>query len=174
MPSLLAAGVALADVQPMNKRLHSPAFALTTGGGALVVLSLTLLLLDSPVRRAALAWRPSWPAGIGAAAAADAVLRWAGTLALGLIQAARTTLAWPFTTLGRNALVVYLGEHLILSALEATAPAVGDSPNLLHLLAFDTFAGAGDRAHLAVTAVVLGVLLAVTTVMRLLRWRIVL
>jgi predicted acyltransferase len=83
----------------------------------------------------------------------------------------RGVAAWPFTTLGWNALVVYLGERIVVVAASQTP--VAGQPASQWLL--DTLAGRwGHRAGLVVGLLLLGLLLAVTGIMRWMRWHIAL
>lgn len=83
----------------------------------------------------------------------------------------RAVVAFPFTTLGWNALVVYLGERIAVVAAARTT--VDGQPAFQALL--DGLAGTyGARAGLITGLLLLGLLLAVTGIMRALRWRIAL
>lgn len=141
------------------------------GGGGLIALA---LLLDgwTPISKRVMS--PGFmllAAGIGLVAygllamAFDVETRQRG------ITAVRATAAFPFTTLGWNALIVYLGERIITVAINQT-PVDGEpgSTALLDALALDF----GDRAGLVTGVLLLGVILAITGVMRALRWRVAL
>jgi predicted acyltransferase len=85
--------------------------------------------------------------------------------------AARAVAAWPFTTLGWNALIVYMGERIAVVAAVRTP--VGDqsaADALLDALA----AGYGDRAGLLAGLLLVALLLTITGVMRALDWRVAL
>lgn len=143
---LMLLGITLDGVQPINKRLHTPAFSLLASGVALTGLAGSVGLFDLAV--------PSRLKGSGARG----------------IARVRQTAAHPLQTLGMNALVVYLSEHVVLTGLAQTT--VGGRTAGAALL--ETLPIQGVRVHLGYTAVVLGIVLFVTYVMRLLRWRVVL
>ncbi|HEX7107363.1 MAG TPA: heparan-alpha-glucosaminide N-acetyltransferase domain-containing protein [Acidothermaceae bacterium] len=117
----LAAGAALAWLvthlglagPPVNKRLWTPAFVLLTAA-----TSVTLLLVCHAV------------ADVGGAARQR------------VVRLAATTVSWPWVALGRNALVVYVGQH-VLGAIAAKTPA-HDGPTATSLAGYlqgRTFAG---------------------------------
>ncbi|HUG85983.1 MAG TPA: heparan-alpha-glucosaminide N-acetyltransferase domain-containing protein [Euzebya sp.] len=144
---LIAAGLALDGVQPISKRLHTPAFTFLAGGIGVLGLSLATAL---------------WDAGGHAASGRMAYL-------------GRELLAHPLVTLGRNALVVYLAERLLLVISTTTTLATSRGEQTLQqVLVDDLLPVAGVRVHLAHTALLLAAVLAITYVMRALRWRIAL
>jgi predicted acyltransferase len=142
--------------------------------GAGVVAFVLALVLDpvSPISKRVMS--PTFlllAAGIGlvlygllaAALDTEARQRWVGTT--------RGVLAWPFTTLGWNALVVYLGERVAVVA--ATQTTVAGDPAYQWFL--DTLAPTyGDRAGLLLGLALVALLLSITGVMRGLKWHIAL
>ncbi len=152
---LVGVGAAVHQLQPVNKRLHSPAFTLVAGGLGIVGVSWTVLLLDRHRDVHGIRGR-RWRCGSMVAAVGGGV---------------RAIVAWPLVTLGRNALVVFLTERIVLSAMEQTTTA-GDGGNLGQVLLDGALGVTGIRVHLAYTAALLALILAVTSIMRLLRWHI--
>jgi predicted acyltransferase len=148
--AIAAAGTALITLtwllqlaQPVNKRLHTPAFTTLTGGVALLGIALAVVALDSRIDG-----------------------RWSG-----LARRTRAAVADPFVTLGRNALMVFLSERVILQTLHHTP--VGDTTAerwvLAHLVPIAPPAAVLGYSTLLVVAVV-----AIAYGLRALRWRIVL
>lgn len=131
--SIGAAGVAAAWGMPLIKRLWTPTFVLTTA--ALTVLALVGLLVVADIDDGR---------------------------SPGLRRIGRAAL-WPAETLGRNALVVYVGQHLIGTAIDRTTTSTGESltTQLVRHVGGSTltFALAWVAAALAVAAI-----------MRSLRW----
>lgn len=144
--ALVAAGLLLDGVQPINKRLHTPAFTALAGGIGVVLLAILTATFDARLP--------------------DRVAR-AG-------RVVRAVLADPFTTLGRNALVVFLLERVLLVAVVQTEVVTAFGRRTLQDALIGALPVEGVRVHLALTAVLLAVVLAVTYAMRALRWRIVL
>lgn len=148
--ALLAGGVALVllalvvdQVQPINKRLHTPAFSLLSAGVAVAGISAFAAMFDTVVAR----WGP----------AADR---------------ARAVVTFPLTVLGRNALVVYLGERILTTVAGQTRMANGGTLQdwlLANWVPFD-----GGAAYLGYGFLVLAAILVVTVFMHLMRWRIAL
>ena len=130
---LVGVGQLLDGLQPINKRLLTPAFVATAAGVALCVFAAFVVVFDvlpSPRR---------------------------------LLDGA----SWPLVALGRNALVVYLGERLLL-----------ESAHMVHAtdrtveawLLEDVIPVGRPGVHLAYTALLLAVLLLVTGVLHRRRW----
>jgi predicted acyltransferase len=132
--SVAAAGVAAVWGMPVIKRLWTPTFVLTTAAVTIVALGLLVALADVDDGRS--------PA-----------LRRAGRAVL-----------WPAETLGRNALVVYVGQHLLGTAMDRTTTSTGET--LTERLVRD-HAG-GSNLTFALSWVVFA--FAVAAVMRALRW----
>ena len=121
--ALVLVAAVLDELQPVNKRLFTPAFVAVAAGIALVGLAVSWLVLD----------------------------RWASGRASDVV----TT---PFVALGRNALVVYLTEHLVLRTM--TLVDIGDQTAeawFLERLPIDP-----PGVHLAYGVAVLAVVLCVT------------
>lgn len=148
--ALVAVALGLDLVQPINKRLATPAFvALGSGLGLLGIAACTGALdLDLPARLPTAARRT--------------------------LDVVRRSIANPAVTLGRNALVVFLAERLILVGLDQTSVTTADGAVRAQDWLLGTLPVAGVRVHLAHTAVVMAVVLAITWAMRGLRWRIAL
>ncbi len=139
---LVTASLLVNAVQPYNKRLHTPAFSLVSAGTALTGLALAVLLLD-------LGGRPERVA----------------------LDRVRAVLSWPFVALGRNALVVYFSEHILLTAARDTKVGDGTLQDWLmaHVVPFQ-----GDTQLLGYSLLLLLSVLAITGVMHALRWHIAL
>ncbi len=88
----------------------------------------------------------------------------------GWVGPVRTIVAAPLVTLGWNALVVYLGERIFLVVTAQTM--VGDVTLTDWILAHSPLPG--DRAAFTYSLLLLATILAVTGLMRALRWRIAL
>ncbi len=144
---LIWAGLAGDGIQPINKRLHTPAFTFLAAGIPVAALAVLGALLDLPL------------------------MRRAPRLLSRAVEAVRVVASHPFQTLGQNALVVYVLEHAAITVIASTMVEEGRTlrRELLESLPVD-----GDRRHLAFTAILLGGMLVVTYVMRLLRWRVAL
>jgi heparan-alpha-glucosaminide N-acetyltransferase len=139
---VLAAASLLADnVWAYNKRLHTPSFSLIAAGTALTGLALAVAALD-------LGGRPERVA----------------------LDRVRAVLSWPFVALGRNALVVYFSEHILLTAARDTPVGTGTLQDWL--LAHAPFEG--DTQLLGFSLMLLLTVAAITGVMHALRWHIAL
>ena len=139
---LLLLGLGLDVVQPINKRLHTPAFSSFAAGVATIGI-------------AAFAW------------VFDAAARWRADAA----EKIRAVVTFPLTTLGRNALVVFLGERILTTMASQTKVGTGTLQDwiLQNWIPYE-----GSTAYLAYGFVLLGVVLVITTLMRLARWHIAL
>lgn len=141
--ALVTLTLLLQVTQPVNKRLHTPAFSTLTAGVALLGIALAVVALDGRI------------AG-----------RWSG-----FARRSRAAAADPFVTLGRNALMVFLSERVILQTLHHTP--VGDTTAegwvLEHLVPI-----AAPGAVLGYSTLLLLTVLAMAYGMRAMRWRLVL
>lgn len=94
--ALVVAGLALGELQPINKRLHTPAFSLFAAGAAVV----GLLCFTGVFQRG-------------------------GHGAVGVVRRLRRLGAAPFLPLGRNALIVYFVERVVHQSALATHVGAG-------------------------------------------------
>lgn len=139
---LLLLGLALDVVQPINKRLHTPAFSSFAAG-------------VSTLGIAAFAW----------------VFDRAVSGGVRVVERLRSIATFPLTTLGRNALVVFLGERILTTLASQTK--VGDGTLQDWLLA-NWVPYEGSTAYLVYGFLLLAAILVITTVMRILRWHVAL
>lgn len=139
--ALIAAGALIDLLQPINKRLHTPAFTLVSSGVAALGLAFALAALDREPQE-----RPRF-------------------------AAVSTAAAVPFTVLGRNALVVYLAERLLLQSARHTQ--VGET-TLEAWLLDEVIPFTGGEAQLAYGALLLVTVLVITTAMWRVRWHVTL
>jgi predicted acyltransferase len=97
----------------VNKRLWTPAFVMLTGATSVVLLLLCHLLADMAT---------AVPARV--------------------VRVAAAVMVWPWAALGRNALIVYVGQHVLGAIMEKTPAHDGTtSTNLAGYLQGRTFAG---------------------------------
>jgi predicted acyltransferase len=139
---LVLLGLGLDVIQPINKRLHTPAFSSFAAGVATISIAVFAWLFDAAVR-----WRPE------------------------VAEKIRAVVTFPFTTLGRNALVVFLGERILTTMASQTKVGAGTLQEwiLANWIPYD-----GSTAYLAYGFVLLGAVLVITLLMRLARWHIAL
>ena len=131
----------------VNKRLWTPAFVLLTGTTSVALLLVCHLVADTAGE---------------AAAASRRVVR-------GVARA----IAWPWAALGRNALIVYVGQHVLGAILQKTPAHNGSQPtSLAGYLQGRTFAGGwfGLDAQWTYVVAMLALWSAVAAAMHSARW----
>ena len=140
--TLLLLGLGVDAVQPINKRLHTPAFSSFAAGVATLGIGSFAWLFDRAVK---------WGNGVA--------------------EVIRSSVTMPLTTLGRNALVVFLGERVLTTMASQTRVGKGTLQDwlLANWIPYD-----GSTAYLAYGFLLLLIVLLVTSVMRLLRWHVAL
>lgn len=139
---LVLLGLGLDVVQPINKRLHTPAFSSFAAGVATLGIAVFAWLFDRSLR---------WREEIG--------------------ETVRSVVTLPFTTLGRNALVVFLAERILTTMAAQTK--VGDG-TLQDWILENWIPYDGSTAYLAYGFLLLTVILLITGAMRALRWHVAL
>lgn len=142
-----AAGVALISLalvvnqlQPINKRLQTPAFSLLVVG--LAVIGLFCFA---------------------------AIFKYGAQASSGLARRFRAIGAAPLVPLGRNALIVYFAERILLQSASATR--VGDG-TLQDWLFMHVIPYSGVAADIGYGLLLYAVILSMTATMALMRWRI--
>ena len=140
---LVVLGLGLDVIQPINKRIHTPAFSSFAAGLATLGIALFAWLLDSAGTR----WRSR------------------------SVEVLRSVSTFPLAVLGRNALVVFLGERILTTMAAQTK--VGDG-TLQDWILENWVPYDGSAAYIGYGMVLLAVVLVITATMHLLRWRIAL
>ena len=145
---LLVVAPALGEALPVNKRLHTPAFQVTTIGWTFALLAGLVLTFDTTTN---------------------------GSVPPPLSYL-RKLMAWPLETLGRNPLTMYVLAHLLTVAAEANLTTDGRPWREAFTQTTVEVAGGawwGDPLFNAAIGL-LAVVFAVAVVMRMLNWRIAL